>query len=447
VADNLTTQSATPATVPASTVIATDDVGGVHYQLVKLAFGALDTATLVATGSGLPISDAGGSLTVDNSGTFAVQATQSGTWNVGVTGSVAVTGPLTDAQLRAAAVPISDGAGSITVDNAGTFAVQASQSGTWAVRNQDGTGNALTSRTAGSVRPLDVAIVDGSGNQITSFGGSGGTASAVASAVPGTATAAGFSDGTNMQLARLFDADSGGGTQYVLGVQLRATGSGGSTEIGTAAAPVRTDPTGTTTQPVSDGGGSLTVDGSVTVSGTVTANLGTIGAVATESTLSTLNTKVTACNTGAVVLAAGTANIGDVDVLTLPAIPAGTNLIGQTASGLQTNRLLDGTTALTPKYASISTASSGNTTAVAAVTSKKIRVLSYRFQSDGDVSVKFRSATAGDITGAMATGAKGGGGGASFSPVGHFETVAGEALQINLSAAVQVSGHLVYVEV
>ncbi len=56
------------------------------------------------------------------------------------------------------------------------------------------------------------------------------------------------------------------------------------TEVGTAADPIRTDPTGSTTQPVS---------------GTVTANL-----------------------------AAGTNNIGDVDVLTLPALPAGTNNIG-----------------------------------------------------------------------------------------------------------------------
>lgn len=59
------------------------------------------------------------------------------------------------------------------------------------------------------------------------------------------------------------------------------------------------------------------------VSGTVA-----VTGVSTETTLSSLNGKVTACNTGAVVLAAGTANIGDVDVLSLPAIPAGTNNIG-----------------------------------------------------------------------------------------------------------------------
>ena len=60
-----------------------------------------------------------------------------------------------------------------------------------------------------------VAIVDGSGAQVTSFGGSGGTASNYGSAVPSTGTATGYSDGTNMQIPRVFDGDTGAGTQYV----------------------------------------------------------------------------------------------------------------------------------------------------------------------------------------------------------------------------------------
>jgi hypothetical protein len=81
--------------------------------------------------------------------------------------------------------------------------------------------------------------------------------------------------------------------------------------------------------PISDNAGSITVDGTVaaTQSGTwnITNVSGTISlptGAATESTLSTLNGKVTACNTGAVTIStalpAGTNNIGDVDVLTLP---------------------------------------------------------------------------------------------------------------------------------
>lgn len=47
------------------------------------------------------------------------------------------------------------------------------------------------------------------------------------------------------------DVDSGVGTENAVPVSWRKTASGGSAEFGTATDPVRTDPTGTTTQPVS----------------------------------------------------------------------------------------------------------------------------------------------------------------------------------------------------
>lgn len=58
--------------------------------------------------------------------------------------------------------------------------------------------------TVGSTTAMAVAIVDGSGTQVTSFGGSGGTASTVGSAFPVTATAVGFLDASgNMAGANL----------------------------------------------------------------------------------------------------------------------------------------------------------------------------------------------------------------------------------------------------
>lgn len=66
---------------------------------------------------------------------------------------------------------------------------------------------------------------------IVSGGGSGGTSSNFGSALPSAGTAAGFSDGTNMQAARVFDLDTGGGTQYGLGVNLVRRASGGSAEL------------------------------------------------------------------------------------------------------------------------------------------------------------------------------------------------------------------------
>ena len=80
------------------------------------------------------------------------------------------------------------------------------------------------------------------------------------------------------------DFDTGVGTDTVTMFGLALPKSGGAVAGGTSTDPVRVDPTGTTTQPVS---------------GTVTANL-----------------------------AAGTNNIGDVDVLTLPSLPTGSNVIG-----------------------------------------------------------------------------------------------------------------------
>lgn len=149
-------------------------------------------------------------------------------------------------------------------------------------------------------------------------------------AIPASSTQVGGSDGTNLQAARVFDADSGAGSQYILGAILRKAASGGSVEAGTSTDPLRVDPTGTTAQPVTDNGASLTVDstqlpaalvggrldgnvgawlgstaptvgsktsansvpvviasdqGAVVVSGTVTANIGTSGSLALDATL------------------------------------------------------------------------------------------------------------------------------------------------------------------
>ena len=89
---------------------------------------------------------------------------------------------------------------------------------------------------------LRVAVVSG--------GGTGGTSSSFGAGFPAIGTPSGFSDGSLMRPGLAVDADTSGGTQYVQRVQLGVSGSGGSVEVGTAASPLRTDPTGTTNQPV-----------------------------------------------------------------------------------------------------------------------------------------------------------------------------------------------------
>lgn len=194
--------------------ISADDIAGVKVQRVKVQHGADGSATDVSTASPMPV-------TLANTGANST---------------------------------------AIVVDGSG---VTQPVSGTVSANIRDGSGNSITSAVRGSERAVSVQIVDGSGNQVTSFGGTGGTASNFGSSVPSAGTAVGFSDGTNMQAARAFDADSGAGTQYVLGAILRKAASGGSVEAGTSSDPLRVDPTGTTAQPVTDNSGSLTVDAPV----------------------------------------------------------------------------------------------------------------------------------------------------------------------------------------
>lgn len=87
------------ATQGTGTTIATDDVGGVHYQRVKVTHGADGSATDVSTASPMPV-------TLANTGTNATPVVV----DLGVNNDVTVTGTVTVA--------------SHAVTNAGTFAVQ-----------------------------------------------------------------------------------------------------------------------------------------------------------------------------------------------------------------------------------------------------------------------------------------------------------------------------------
>src|SRR5262245_53502402 len=95
----------------------------------------------------------------------------------------------------------------------------------------------------------------------------------------------------------------------------------------------------------------------------------------------------------------------------------------------------------------VSVATSGNNTAVAAVTGRKIRVLAWSFVADGAVTWKFQSGAGGtDLTGAFSLAANGIHPGA-FNPMGWCETAAGALLNIVLGGAVGLRGSLTYVEV
>jgi hypothetical protein len=128
-------------------------------------------------------------------------------------------------------------------------------------------------------------------------------------------------------------------------------------------------------------------------------------------------------------------------------LPAGTSLLGKIAAVLSTDTIYNGTTALTPKFATIAASTSGNNQIVAAVTSKKIRVLAAQLISNGTVNAKWQSGSSGtDLTG-LAYLVANAGYVLPFNPCGWFESASGVLLNLNLSAAINVGGSILYIEV
>ena len=210
------------------------------------------------------------------------------------------------------------------------------------------------------------------------------------------------------------------------------------------------------TQPVSLA--STTVTGSVAVTGTFFQTTQPVSIASMPSTpvtgtfwQSTQPVSLTSTTVTGSVAVTGTFFQATQPISIAAALPAGTNLLGITSSPSETSTIYNGTTALTPLFANITASSSGATSVVAAVTSKRIRVLSFRVTASAAVNVKFQShvvspPSATDITG-LAYYAANGGEVTGFSPVGWFQTNVGEELDINLSGAIAVGGSIVYVTV
>lgn len=118
-----------------------------------------------------------------------------------------------------------------------------------------------------------------------------------------------------------------------------------------------------------------------------------------------------------------------------------------TAVQLSSDYIVVGSRNLPIKFAKINAATSGDNTLVAAVSGKKIRVVSLFYIAAGTVNTRFESATGGTaLTGQMNHVASSGVS-LSFNETGWFETIAGELLNLELSAAISVDGCLSYIEV
>lgn len=117
------------------------------------------------------------------------------------------------------------------------------------------------------------------------------------------------------------------------------------------------------------------------------------------------------------------------------------------AAFAESNQLTIAGVPVTVKFAIIDAASSGDNTILAAVTSKKIRVVSLFLVAAGTVNVRFESGASGTaLTGQMNLVANSGFA-LPYNPTGWFETGSGALLNLELSGAVSVDGSFSYIEV
>lgn len=202
------------------------------------------------------------------------------------------------------------------------------------------------------------------------------------------------------------------------------------------------------------------VTNTVTVSGTVTANLSStdntvLDTIETNTDFGTVTGGGTETGALRVTIANNSTGVVSVDdnggALTVDASQLDIDDLAPTSDGvgaaLDTSQIMNGTTSLTPKYAVIDAATSGDNTLVSAVSSKKIRVLACFMVAAGDLTARFEDGASGTaLTGQMNLTTNSGFV-LPFNPVGWFETSATTLLNLELSAATSVDGSLVYVEV
>lgn len=310
------------------------------------------------------------------------------------TGVIAIGGGLEAGALRVTLA--SDSTGVITVDNAGTFAVQAAQTGTWTVQ-------------PGNTANTTAWLVTGTGGTFPVTGTFWQATQPISAASLPLPTGA-ATDATMATIAGYIDTEIASLVALMAGGMPAALGAGGGLKV--------------------DGSGTA-----LPVSGTVTANAGT-----------NLNTSALAIETGGNLASAVTALqiIDDWDAT------------DDCRSVVQTASVMDGATKCTVKRFMLATATDG-ATLIAAVASKKFRIFSLSVIATSTTATNFWLEDAdgadvyGDSTG-IPVDADGGSGPAGLvlghNPDGWFQTAtANKNLVIKLTVAQKVVVAGTYTEV
>ncbi len=286
--------------------IATDDISGVKFQRVKITTGADGTANDVTNANPVPVSDAGGTLSIDDGGS---SITVDGTVGIGLPTYDFDTGAGTDTQPAIGLIRRENG-GAVAVGSSSPLPTSLAASST---DGAAGSGNGVVIVAGVDGSNVQAIITDSSGRVIVADGGGTLTVDDGGSSltVDGTVT---VQDGGST-----ISVDDGGSSLTVDGtVSLTSATFDGDGGLNVHIANPEDLPGG------GGGGGGIQyteADTDSTITGT---------AIMWEDTSDTLRA-VSASKPLPISLStlpAGTNNIGDVDVLSLPALPAGTNNIG-----------------------------------------------------------------------------------------------------------------------
>lgn len=258
--------------------------GGVEATALRVTIASDSTGVL-------SIDDNGGSITVDGSvsvsGAVDTELTTADLDTGAGTDTRAVVGMVLAASGggllvgTANPMPISDNSGSITVD--GTVA--ATQSGTWNITNVSGVVSLPTGAATSANQSTEITSLQLIDDIVHATNGALSKTAAIGGQLDDASITAATED--NVAPIRIT-------AQRAMHTNLR---NNSGAEIGISAAPIRTDPTGSTAQPVTDNGGSLTIDGTIaaTQSGTwnITDISGTVSLPTGAATAARQDTQIT----------------------------------------------------------------------------------------------------------------------------------------------------------
>ena len=419
-----------PITQGIGTTVATDDVAGVHYQRVKVVWGADGVVNDANVTTPLPVT-----------------ASQTTATNLRMAGGDAAGAPTAGTVLAiqgiasGTVVPVGDGAGSLTVDAPVSTPV--------AARLSDGTAFLTTTSGRLAVDPSGVT----SPISAASLPLPAGAATLAAQTQPGVDI--GDVTVNNAAGAAAVNIQDGGNSLTVdapVGTPVATRLSDGTSFLTTTGGRLSVDASGVAV-PVTDNAGSLTVDQptatNLRMAGGDAAGSPTAGTVlAVQGIASGTAVPISAASlplpTGAATSALQTqpgVDIGDVTVNNAAGASAvnvqdGGNVI--TVDGTVT----DGGSGKTLKSASFSLTATG--TAITAVGGKRLKVYAVKLVVSAAISVNWRDGASTNMEGAQALAANGGYVEGINPPAFLFGTTAGNSLDLVITGTGTAAGRVSY---